>query len=688
MAQQFTKEFIVGQDGFAPEPGSAQKFGVSEIRFPVAVGGQQLPSLQEGADGGQLGQMQFTIDVQFENFISNSEGLSINNNYTVNSVFIDGIVSPCLLDYDGDGIVTQGDIEALYTQYIGMTVQELAPIVGENLAITLDMNMDGTVDTADFETALESVGIAGCVEAPDLSEYPYWASIGGAQSRVAFAYSMRKLREDYNGPCMTVFLDMDKRKLAPRFGIKFWQEEGAMLGILGENISDPSLLGNPQVDAYQEWLDFVAEYPWLEDTIDIPFGDDGYIEYDLIRLMMVDPPRAWDIDMTDEERTTFMRAWEKKPTTSHRLSWRMASAVLVDRWYDQRKDEQRDFISYVRAGNENSANGGRKHPFSKTTFTVGCTMVDKLTKNVTNHNGVFGLGGGLGYGIGLQPWNHAGSDFITPEYNGFSTESNDGILFPGTTNNGLIDQALTLTNDDLSPGWSHWWKYPGDNSVYRFGDVHMRQEKTNAEYANPYFALNDEILIDDSAINSSGERTVVGVSSAANITPALAGIAFGGAVPGNQLGFGPGYSDRRNQVGLNRPISPSQAVKVPAMSSTTPRGDESGEYTDNVVSSGFVSKYDDETKAFVRHRDEYGEFNYYWPAGSTYQEEDMYNTKSPGSNSSYFLGKQQDYFTIGPHNVLGNIMEFIAWNEKKSYEFMRDYISESKEYFTNKKISQ
>ena len=91
-------------------------------------------------------------------------------------------------------------------------------------------------------------------------------------------------------------------------------------------------------------------------------------------------------------------------------------------------------------------------------------------------------------------------------------------------------------------------------------------------------------------------------------------------------------------------------------------------------------------KQFSYNRQHYVEFTPTFPSGTTYEGETAYNTFAGGQNANYFLGKQQDYFTVTAPSQLGNWFEFIGWRIAKDDEFMRSYINESKEYFTNKKI--
>jgi len=704
MAQQFQKDIIPGVDGFEPTPNSVYRIPLCEVAFPVDLEGEQLLTLQDAIENGHMGSLDLKFQLDIENYTTTSSQIFVNNNIQIEEEFVEGVSSPCVLDADGDGVVSLGDIESLYFQNMGKTVGEVEIEYDITLAITMDFNGNGIIDEEDFEIARDFVGEIGCTEGPELS-YPYYIENDISQN-LAFAYSLRKLRSTYDGPCMTVFLDVDKRKLAPQSaGIKFWQEFGSMLAISGDDIKDEALIGNPEVDMYQQWLDFVAEYPWLNNKIDIPFDETGYVDYSIIRSMMVDPPKGFGVKntMTQEEYNLFMSEWTTNPAEYERTSWLLASVVLMDRWYDQRRDEQRDFIPRSDLGQlkatKNEGGGGRTHPFSKSTIMVGMTALDKETKTVVNHNGRFCLGVACTYGLGMEPWSVGdGNSFSYPVFEGFETDSNDGILYPGSPQSAGYG-APGLGINDLIPGWWNWWQYDqSDTSTrVRLGDMSMVAEQTNAAYKNPWYRENATDIYDveyvnefggnpeQHAANSSGQRTVMGVINASQ-GDSYSGIRYGAANPGNQSGLLYGYTDRRNLSGSTRPISPSQLVT--GVGSYDVGHNNSGEKTDNVNSKGFSSSHLVRTKAYVYNRLHYEEWTPTFPSGTTYEGEQGYNTFAGSSGSSYLLGKPQDYFTVGVNRQLGNWFEYIGWKTSKDDEYMRSYINESRQYFTNKKITQ
>ena len=115
MAKLFTTNFKVGEE-FNPSPGySTGRLPLKEIGFPYEPGAFGQPteasSLDNSYDSGPLGSISLIIDLQMENYITNSSNVVINNNLSLQEQFIAGIPQPCLLDVDADGYVTRGDIQ-------------------------------------------------------------------------------------------------------------------------------------------------------------------------------------------------------------------------------------------------------------------------------------------------------------------------------------------------------------------------------------------------------------------------------------------------------------------------------------------------------------------------------------------------------------------------------------------------
>lgn len=689
------------QGGEVFEPGFSLRVPVCYISYPYDwTSNTLLETLPDDAVTGPLATIDFSINNSIENYETLSdqlENFTLNNSISVEEPDVVVEFDPCFLDGDADGYVSLGDIESFYVPVLGMGIYEAGAIVGIDIAIMMDIDGDEVISDADFMEAITYQGSVGCV---DPSPLTYTPILDSYNENVAFAYSLRKLRSSYNGPCMSVFLDVDKRKLGMfTGGINFWSDIDAMLGFQIDNNS-ASLIGNTTFDLYQRWLDFVEQYPFLGTPMDIGFDEDGYVDYSTIQLMMDDPAKAFGAYefMTPQEYSDFMEAWTASPNLiiEERWSWKDACVVLVETWYDQRQDEQRNFKAPVNNVNENvGGNGyGRKHPFSKSTLMVGCSTPDKQSKQVTNHDGRFALGSGMSYGLGHRPWDVYDADFFTPTLGaqGFFGFDNDGILYPGEG----APSSLSTNINSLVPGWRQYWEYFDENTgdvlaSPTIGGCYMTQEKTNAEYLNPFYNGDDTIVNPTGNIaNSSGERTVVGVLFASGSTSTVNGINFGAANPGNMSDFLPGYTDRKNPDSeTNRPLSTSQyGLYAYFDGERAPLNSVTSDSSESVVSRGFSSKYGEGTKAFIYHKQNYIETEpIVWPAG-TYEGEPLSNTFAGNSNAAMVLGKQQGFYTMSAPAILGNVTEFIAWNDRKSDTFMSDYIKESKEYFTNKKMTQ
>lgn len=95
----------------------------------------------------RLGDIQFEIDVDAVSYYCDEKGLDVSNRivwkqkeFPVNDV----VFSPCLLDVDGDGVVSKEDIEAVYGK--------------PNTPVKFDIDGDGIVTEADRLLANEYVG--------------------------------------------------------------------------------------------------------------------------------------------------------------------------------------------------------------------------------------------------------------------------------------------------------------------------------------------------------------------------------------------------------------------------------------------------------------------------------------------------------------------------------------------------
>jgi hypothetical protein len=563
MGQSFTKEFKNGIGGFNPSPGFSQRVSVVNVGYPVTPGTSFSPSsdftdLPNGVDTGALGEIHLTIDFGFENYITNSSDLNINNNVNVTTEIIAGIPQPCLLDADGNGYVSQGDIDKIFTQYVGMSTSEVVDIAGPGIASTLDLDGDGLVTWDDYILALEYTGTVGCVEQPDLSSYPMY--LDENPDDVAFAYSLRKLRSTYDGPCMSVFLDIDRRCFGDGVNTFFFKS----LSNLGPNFTDtPDTLpddfyvkvgdyrffGNPSpivvadqvyFNVSDAWNDFLDAYPWLKEPLDIPFGPDGYIDYSLISLLMADPVAAYGIEMTDVQKNAFMSYYSEVSFSGLTdfgfvRTFKEKAVVLIDRWFDQREDEQRDLVATV-----NKVNEWGFHPFSKTSLIVGRfgKVMQKNGGMVIGSGTLSGLGdrahdlhgvtemlvgdsdldgGNIGHGCSIIDPSIVDSSGLGPggiqlaypgtyAYPNGEDVSNSPI--PYNTGSSAQIERRWPTNYIVKQYYNYGSETPlswqggqtqdwvGDTPSrfkkmqYQVGVAYLRQETTNAQYMNPYYESN------------------------------------------------------------------------------------------------------------------------------------------------------------------------------------------------------
>jgi hypothetical protein len=95
----------------------------------------------------QLGDIEFDINVDAVSYYSDNKGIEVSNKIVWNQKEVpinDVVFSPCLLDVDGDGVVSYEDIEAVYGK--------------GNTPVKFDIDGDGIVTEADRLLAREYVG--------------------------------------------------------------------------------------------------------------------------------------------------------------------------------------------------------------------------------------------------------------------------------------------------------------------------------------------------------------------------------------------------------------------------------------------------------------------------------------------------------------------------------------------------
>jgi len=119
----------------------------------------------EVLDGIELGDVSFSIEEDVEQFelvngqlidsISLTNKLSLQTEYT----FVENTFTPCDLDRDQNGVVSQGDVNAIYNQYVGTTNS------------TYDLDNSGLVTENDRELALQYINtLCAPTDDPPLQE--------------------------------------------------------------------------------------------------------------------------------------------------------------------------------------------------------------------------------------------------------------------------------------------------------------------------------------------------------------------------------------------------------------------------------------------------------------------------------------------------------------------------------------
>lgn len=565
-------------------PGFSVRYGLRHVGFPVTPatafgGGEDLENLPSSIDSGAMGQINLQVDLAFANYITDFQPLNINNNLNLNVEFEAGVPQPCLLDDDGNGIVTRGDIDKIFTENLGLSASEVADTLGPELASTLDLDQDGVVSMADYTAALEFIGVEGCVQQPDLSNYPKYLDL--YPDDVAFAYSLRKLRDSYDGPCMTVRLDIDARCFSGTTDKSVFFQSLCNLGPDFETLPDPAggfyrRIGDYYDGFFQQdvtltlggifnqeftnvrdaWNFFKDTFSFLNEPLEIPFTEDGYVDYALIELLMEDPLAAYGVKDTmpqavqDQFYESYavqnMHAFAADPFFAglFSLTFKEKVVVLIDTWFDQRADEQRNMVGTVTKANE-----WGMHPFGMTSLLVG-----RFGK-VMRRDGKFMIGSGTLTGLGDKAHlNRTGEEFGITEmlaetrdlqtnfsntqnvFHGCATPNTDYLTHVGLGINGMKytndgywafpngnDENLGFdypdsTNEGTSMILSSWpttyevvqyYNYPSETPVewqgganpgwigdpptrfkkmqWQVGTAYLTQEQTNAEYRNPFY---------------------------------------------------------------------------------------------------------------------------------------------------------------------------------------------------------
>lgn len=140
------------------------RFSLCVVKYPEEIQGEIL---EDRVETGQLSQVQLIVDNDTRHFefgADSAQNLTFVNALNVEEVRVpvgpDSPFRPCDLDVDGDGLVSEEDIETVYSK-------------GASAGLMFDINGDGIVDDQDRVLAREYIGaICNGVTDPDFeNEY-------------------------------------------------------------------------------------------------------------------------------------------------------------------------------------------------------------------------------------------------------------------------------------------------------------------------------------------------------------------------------------------------------------------------------------------------------------------------------------------------------------------------------------
>jgi hypothetical protein len=171
----------------------------------------------------RLGDIQFEIDVDAVSYYCDEKGLDVSNRivwkqkeFPVNDV----VFSPCLLDVDGDGVVSKEDIEAVYGK--------------PNTPVKFDIDGDGIVTEADRLLANEYVGTI-CAGTED-NDVVLYDGVYDHIPDMKWGYSVNRLLRGGHStrPLFRVYMavnyftnhDFSAPNAAPARGYRFAQDRG------------------------------------------------------------------------------------------------------------------------------------------------------------------------------------------------------------------------------------------------------------------------------------------------------------------------------------------------------------------------------------------------------------------------------------------------------------------------------
>jgi len=171
----------------------------------VVYPNQDIPGiLEEDPRRDVLGAISVSTDVEILKHVESVDSFSnfsLKNFVTLKEVEVGGpsdSFDPCYLDFDGDGIVSQQDIESIYSK--------------RRPGLKYDLNGDGKVDLVDRDLAKEYIGTLCTVseDEPDTTFYDgVWDRIPYGDMRWAYSVNRLLRREHSNKPLFRVYMPVN-----------------------------------------------------------------------------------------------------------------------------------------------------------------------------------------------------------------------------------------------------------------------------------------------------------------------------------------------------------------------------------------------------------------------------------------------------------------------------------------------
>ena len=138
-------------------------------------------NLRPEYESGQLGKLSFAFSVNSDVYESDQpNNLLVNNALDVKEIEVpEQEFNPCILDIDGDGIITRDDLATIYEREGRIPLQ-------------YDINNDGVANDADFQLAKEYLGVF-CGPGQDPPTPEYFGAFDDFNQDMMFGYSLNRL---------------------------------------------------------------------------------------------------------------------------------------------------------------------------------------------------------------------------------------------------------------------------------------------------------------------------------------------------------------------------------------------------------------------------------------------------------------------------------------------------------------